>query len=99
MVREAEAVVRAQQQDRPSVEEDARALRAAHHAHAAIEPELHELVKPILQLQHLAPSHRWAAAAAWAITVRPAADGSGEPRPPDLRPVSEVQLRRLADHR
>ncbi len=55
MVGEAEVVVRAQQEDRLAVEDDARALRSAHHAHAAIEAEPLELVQSVLQIQHEAP--------------------------------------------
>ncbi len=55
VVGEAEVVVRAQQEDRLAVEDDARSLRTTHHAHAAIEAELLELVQSVLQIQHEAP--------------------------------------------
>ena len=55
VVRQPEVVVRAQQQDGLAVEDDARPLRTAHHAHAAIQAELLELVQSVLQIQHEAP--------------------------------------------
>ena len=55
VVGQAEVVVRAEQQDGLAVEYDARSLRTADHAHAAIEAEPLELVQSVLQIQHLAP--------------------------------------------
>ena len=55
VVGEAEVVVRAEQQDGLAVEDHARPLRTAHHAHAAIQAERFELVQSVLQIQHVAP--------------------------------------------
>ena len=53
MVREPQVVVRAQQQHGLAVQHDARALRPADHAHAAIEPELLELLEALVDLGHV----------------------------------------------
>ena len=55
VVGQPEVVVRAEQQDGLAVEDHARSLRTAHHAHAAIQAEPLELVQSVLQIQHLAP--------------------------------------------
>ena len=62
VVGQPEAVVRAQQEHRAAVEQHPRPLRAADHAHAAVEAELHELVQPVLQIEHRAPSRTEGAA-------------------------------------
>ena len=50
MVGEPEVVVRAEQQDALAVEQHARPLRAGDEAHAAVEPELLQLVEAVLDL-------------------------------------------------
>jgi hypothetical protein len=68
VVREPQVVVRAQQQHGLAVEHDARALGAADHAHAAIEPELLELLKALVDLGHVGlPPQR----AGCAVALRP----------------------------
>ena len=54
VVGEAEVVVRAQQRDRPAVEDDVRALRTAHEARAPVQAETFELRQPGLDLGHRA---------------------------------------------
>ena len=74
VIGEPEAVARAQHQHRPPVEHHPRALWAAHHAGAAIEAELLELVQAVVEIQH--PRSFGKAEDVPRATVRRGPDGS-----------------------
>src|SRR5215217_3775876 len=60
MVGQAQVVVRAQQQHRPSVEQDARALRTRDTAQLAVEPTVADVLQPLLDLcGHAASGLTW----------------------------------------
>ena len=89
MVGEAEVVVRAQQQDGPAVEHDARPLGSADHPHPAVEPAVAELAEcASMSVMALPPLGRprgrdWALRRVWAagpLLLDTSAAGSRDPR-------------------